>query len=298
MIELIDRYADSYPQRDENEPAPPSAVRVFLSKSIARAQSSITSYLVMRNEKRLLTEWRLLKREEQMKQDLERYQMEIEEKHTWEAYELRERNFLRMKKDESLAKVLRSKRKTNDISNNVEDLETGLSFYQGVVKSYKRWMSSPAKHYDLKGHTAAVLACKLSKCNNYILSCSADRKMMLWELKSGICLRTFIGHLKRVNDCDIHPSFYITSAASCLMSCSGDTTIRLYGPASEKHVLMLRGHEEAVYRCSFSPDGNRIVSCSEDQTVRTWCYPEGYQLHTYRLHQAPVTTVRWSPTGR
>jgi len=90
------------------------------------------------------------------------------------------------------------------------------------------------------------VSCKLSKCMNYVLSCSVDKKLMLWSLQSGKSVYTFVGHTKRINDCDIHPSFDMISKTPCLKSCSGDLTIRTWCPDNEKHYSVIRGHERKL----------------------------------------------------
>ena len=197
--------------------------------------------------KKLEYEERLLRREEKMKQDLERYQMEIEEKDTWAAYELRERKKSKLIQKEAESKLVKSKGESDEQKGFIgEDEEIGLSFYQGIVTSYKRWQNSPAKHRDFRGHTGPVVSCKLSKCMNYVLSCSVDKKLMLWSLQSGKSVYTFVGHTKRINDCDIHPSFDMISKTPCLKSCSGDLTIRTWCPDNEKHYSVIRGHERKL----------------------------------------------------
>jgi WD40 repeat protein len=45
----------------------------------------------------------------------------------------------------------------------------------------------------------------------------------------------------------------------------------VWDAASGAELLVLRGHEGYVYAAGFSPDGARIVSGSEDGTIRvTW----------------------------
>jgi WD40 repeat protein len=63
-------------------------------------------------------------------------------------------------------------------------------------------------------------------------------------------------------------------------------------------VQVIKAHAEAVYKVVIAPDGQRMVSCSEDFSVRTWSFPEGYLLFVYEYHKSPVTTVSFSPTGR
>ena len=51
-----------------------------------------------------------------------------------------------------------------------------------------------------------------------------------------------------------------------------------------------------VYAASFSPDGSRIVTASDDKTARLWDAATGKEL--VRLaHEAPSTAAAFSPDG-
>ncbi|KAH7335048.1 WD40-repeat-containing domain protein [Rhizoctonia solani] len=58
-----------------------------------------------------------------------------------------------------------------------------------------------------------------------------------------------------------------------------------------------KGNEAPVLSVAYSPDGLRLVSGSDDTTVRVWNPLTGELLHTFNGHTGPVTSVTFSPTG-
>jgi WD40 repeat protein len=60
----------------------------------------------------------------------------------------------------------------------------------------------------------------------------------------------------------------------------------------------LRGHEDAVWSIAFSPDGSRIVSGSQDKTLRLWDARTGRPIgEPLRGHEDAVWSVAFSPDG-
>jgi hypothetical protein len=249
--------------------------------------------------KKLEKERNLFAREERMKEDLERYLMQVEEQRCWLAYHLRHVNSQRMKKLQVLSKIHKVEQKKDDQQAKDNLKEDGLNFYQGNVVNYRRWQNSPAKYRDFVGHKDTVTACRISPCKKYILSCSSDTSMRLWDLSTSECIKIYHGHAKVVNDADMHPTlFKMYSLTLNIASASGDGTIRLWNTSDTKPITTIFAHQSAVYRCLFSPDGNTIISCSEDKTIRTWNYPEGYNIFVYSAHHSPVVSLRYSQSGR
>jgi WD40 repeat protein len=59
----------------------------------------------------------------------------------------------------------------------------------------------------------------------------------------------------------------------------------------------LQGHEGWVSSVTFSPDGTRLVSGSDDTTIRLWDTATGEELKTLRGHEGVVRSVTFSPDG-
>jgi WD40 repeat protein/serine/threonine protein kinase/tetratricopeptide (TPR) repeat protein len=64
-----------------------------------------------------------------------------------------------------------------------------------------------------------------------------------------------------------------------------------------RELLTLRGHGHGVISVAWSPDGRRLASASDDQTVKVWEVATGKEILTLRGHTDRVESVAWSPDG-
>jgi WD40 repeat protein/tRNA A-37 threonylcarbamoyl transferase component Bud32 len=65
----------------------------------------------------------------------------------------------------------------------------------------------------------------------------------------------------------------------------------------EGSLLALEGHTKFVRSVALSPDGTRLATASDDETVRVWDARTGKPLHVCRGHDHIVTSVVFSPDG-
>ncbi len=77
--------------------------------------------------------------------------------------------------------------------------------------------------------------------------------------------------------------------------------IRLEAPAGADDQALLRifaGHTDYVRSVAFSPDGQLVLTGSDDYTARLWETSSGKLLSTLQGHTFRVTSVAFSPDGR
>jgi WD40 repeat protein len=63
-------------------------------------------------------------------------------------------------------------------------------------------------------------------------------------------------------------------------------------------MTVIEGHTGGVRSVAYSPDGARIVSGSEDRTIRVWDAHTGKQLAVLEGHKYRVMSVAFSPDGK
>jgi len=67
--------------------------------------------------------------------------------------------------------------------------------------------------------------------------------------------------------------------------------------AADQQIAVLSGHDDSVYAATYSPDGMRIVTTSEDKTARVWDAATGVELAILRGHAGAIYGAAYSADG-
>ncbi len=131
-------------------------------------------------------------------------------------------------------------------------------------------------------HTMSAPA--ISPDGNLVAAGHSDRRVYVWDLRSGKTRFILEGHAQAVTSVDFSPD------SQFLASGSMDGTIRLWNPASGKLVRVLTGFSRGISKIEFSRDGRSlIVNTDGDQPAQI------YDLQSNDIKPAIVTQPTADP---
>jgi transcription initiation factor TFIID subunit 5 len=103
--------------------------------------------------------------------------------------------------------------------------------------------------------------------------------------------RVLTGHNGPVYRCTF------TFDRSLLLSCSDDSTLRLWSLQTWTCLVVYKGHLNPVWDVRFSPHGHYFVSCSHDKTARVWATDSHQPLRIFTGHLSDVDCCVFHPNS-
>lgn len=162
---------------------------------------------------------------------------------------------------------------------------SGTLFATGSFDTLVRIYTSNGNLYaTLKGHRHNVFAVRFNPSGQYIVTCSADKTAILWNVATSQIIHQYDHHTDTILDVAWRNDFIFASA-------SADNTIGICNVNGSDHFL--RGHTCHVTAVSWSNDGVLLASASEDKTVRIW--KENSETIVLTGHKTGVSCVKWVP---
>lgn len=151
-----------------------------------------------------------------------------------------------------------------------------VSDYQGARAEHER------------GAGGRVYSAAFTPDSRWAATGSEDKKVRLWSVDSGKCVRMFEGHTQEVS------SVAITPDGRQVLSGSHDNTLRLWDLATGECVRVFEG-PGSVYSVAISPDGRWGLSGGFGDCLRLWNLATAECERVFEGHSRSVGSVAFSP---
>jgi transcription initiation factor TFIID subunit 5 len=126
----------------------------------------------------------------------------------------------------------------------------------------------------------------------WLLSCSADGSIRLWNLDVWSCVVAYKGHVGPVWSVSWGPyGHYFVSGGH-------DKLGRIWETDKIRQVRMLAGHDDDVDVVAWHPNSAYVFTASSDKTVRMWSLTNGSPVRMFTGHTATVTALSCSRNGK
>ncbi|EMD60589.1 hypothetical protein GGP41_000900 [Bipolaris sorokiniana] len=160
-----------------------------------------------------------------------------------------------------------------------EIMVTGSSDYTCIVWDITGEEYVPM--YRLRGHEAGVLDVCLD--DKYIISCSKDAMIKVWDRKTGSCLRTLKGHRGPVNAVQLRGNF--------LVSASGDGVAKLWNLETGVSIKDFPSEDRGLAAVEFSDDAKYVLAGGNDHVVYKFDASTGELVHSRVKHDGLVRSL-------
>ena len=161
---------------------------------------------------------------------------------------------------------------------------------EGIIEIFS-WPEGKSLH-TLREHRDSVTAVAWRSASS-LASASLDRRIILWDLRTGSPIQQLEGHSRGVS------SLCFLNDKEKLVSTGVDQNIRVWDLTSGELIRSLNNHTLPVHDLALRPDASglpMIVSAGEDRTVRFWQPTIGRMVKFARLKEAPLN-VAWLNNG-
>lgn len=149
---------------------------------------------------------------------------------------------------------------------------------------------------------ATVASASFSPDGHWIVTGSWDNSAKIWNAETGSAALKLTGqHRGFVNSAVFSPD------GKTVLTSSDDGTAKLWRitlpgmadstPVAEV-IMTFEGHADRVRFAAFSPDGQTIVTTSDDKTARLWQAATGAAIRQFEGHAWAVLTADFSPDGQ
>jgi serine/threonine protein kinase len=133
------------------------------------------------------------------------------------------------------------------------------------------------------GHADAIGSVRFAPDGRHLASGDKDGVLLYWDAETGQVVGRFPKHPQEIRSVAFSPTGEHIASASGF-------TVRLYDVRGQE-VRRYSGHTGSIKCLAFSPDGKRLITGSDDKTIRLWDVSTGREVQRFNRHSAGITAL-------
>jgi WD40 repeat protein/tRNA A-37 threonylcarbamoyl transferase component Bud32 len=151
------------------------------------------------------------------------------------------------------------------------------------------YLDPPRPHIEFKeirrmiGHADAVGTVRFAADGRHLASGAKDGTLLYWDVVTGQIVQRFPKHPQEIRSVAFSPTTDQIASASGF-------TVRLYDVRGQEK-KRFSGHSGSIKCLAFSPDGKRLITGSDDKTIRLWDVGTGREVQRFSRHTAAITAL-------
>uniref|UniRef100_K3WQG2 U3 small nucleolar RNA-associated protein 13 C-terminal domain-containing protein n=1 Tax=Globisporangium ultimum (strain ATCC 200006 / CBS 805.95 / DAOM BR144) TaxID=431595 RepID=K3WQG2_GLOUD len=134
----------------------------------------------------------------------------------------------------------------------------------------------------IKAHDTPVLAMDFDPTGTLLATGGSDRAVKVFDIEKGYCTHNFRRHSGIVTLVKFHPD----AKRLQLVSCSDDSTVRIWDLYSQKEFACIQDHMSPATCVTFSTDGYTMLTAGRDRVVNFWDLRNNALRQTVVIHEA------------
>ncbi len=157
----------------------------------------------------------------------------------------------------------------------------------------RKWDLASGTQIDVLENTGGSAILALSHNQKWLLTGGKPKEATLWDLERKAPLQTFGGHRQDVTALAFSPD------DSLVATCDISGRVQMFRTETGERLWRNDVHSAPINACLFTPDGQRLLTASSDDTVGQLDVGTGQDLFRDALaHGAPVLSMAITPDGR
>lgn len=152
--------------------------------------------------------------------------------------------------------------------------------------------------HTLIGHTANVNSISIDRGSSTLASCSDDKTIRLWDVKTGKHIFTFFGQTKAVFSVAFNPQIPLLASGGLEGTISTwnleKKIIRSFG----SNTASRDSHSDYILSIAFTPNGETLASASADRTIKIWDISRWVLTRTLKGHSDKIWSIAIGSDGQ